>query len=197
MKSFDGGPVYAESDFSRIPVEPLNTLSEAIVLLVALYWLTRKERNNFYGIAGVILLLQWAGATLYHALRNSFYYLLLDVLPILLFVLLVIGYSLKDRTGKQRAIQLALVGLAFFCPLILPDSPSSTYLGLSFACAGALAPILIKNKSAIRYLILSQVTFTLAVIARELDNPWNTHFIWHILAGSACHLTLLSIRKAQ
>ncbi|MCB0360512.1 MAG: hypothetical protein KDD44_12775, partial [Bdellovibrionales bacterium] len=78
----DGGPIYAETELSRLVVEPWSTVSNFALLLVLAFFIDRMRRAMRYPPFLVVLLIllasSFVGGTIYHATRSSRVWLLLD-----------------------------------------------------------------------------------------------------------------------
>ncbi|MEO1655950.1 MAG: hypothetical protein AAFU64_20580, partial [Bacteroidota bacterium] len=89
----DGGPIYAETNLQHMFVEPWNAISSLSFFIPVFYWagtLIKKYRSYpFLSFCIPLMALGGLGSTLYHAFRNSYFLLLLDVMPILLLTLAV------------------------------------------------------------------------------------------------------------
>lgn len=84
----DSGPIYQETIAGRFPVEPFNTISNFLFLLIILYF-SRKVYANykqhlFLAYCLPVLFIGFIGGTLYHATRSAEIWLLLDWVPIVL-----------------------------------------------------------------------------------------------------------------
>jgi len=204
----DSGPIYTETDTSQFPVEPWNTYSEAAVLIVSVYWMwkVRSQIGDFKltFISALILLPQWLGATLYHATRASNFYLLLDVVPILLFALVVWGSlfasAIEHYTrGLIYYFVTIVVGYFLYQASSLSSffSNSSGYLALVFLVVSMMlfhAPF---SKRAGVHAALVFGLFIVALIFRQLDFllgasfvPMGSHFLWHLCAALGAHYVI-------
>jgi len=92
----DHGPVYHETDLSNFVAEPWNALSSLIIALPAVYFLI-KYRGQYKIHAFIIyfcaplLIMNGLGSTLFHAFRAHVFFLIMDVLPV---VILTLGISI-------------------------------------------------------------------------------------------------------
>ena len=89
----DHGPIYLETLMGRFPVEPWNTISNLLFLALIIYWFARVRGDvavhRFIAYSLPVLLIGWAGGTVYHATRSHDVWLFLDFGPIALLVLAV------------------------------------------------------------------------------------------------------------
>lgn len=85
----DGGGLYTETNLNHLIVEPFNTFTALIFVVIAIYWIRRllKTKNKgriFYLTLSIILLFGGIGGTIYHAFRYHKFFLYLDWVPIVL-----------------------------------------------------------------------------------------------------------------
>lgn len=204
----DHGPIYLETDFSRFPVEPWATYSQLLFLVVILYWTWRLlrepegfRRQRFIAWCLPLLLLQYLGATIYHAARSHLFWMLLDVLPLYALCLLAAGH-LWRRAGLSWAGTLALV----LAPPLLGNGlnralPLPGYLGMALVYAGYFLAIFLPAFAA-RSLVPANRRFlpwaalaalSLALFFRSVDHaadflPMGTHWLWHAMGAAGVHL---------
>ncbi|MHC4562905.1 MAG: hypothetical protein ACYS8X_09055, partial [Planctomycetota bacterium] len=86
VRSRDHGPIYAETNFDRVIVEPVNAVTTLLFVVVAVYWFVRLRgqyrRHWFVTGALPVLFIGAVGGTVYHAFRCNHIWLLLDWVPI-------------------------------------------------------------------------------------------------------------------
>lgn len=195
----DGGPVYHEFHPEWIVVEPWNAISSLLILLPAVYWavkLNKELKNNLF-LAYCIPLLFFGGlgSTLFHAFRNSAFFLWMDVFPTaVLTISLSVYFWIKVLPKWWQIIYIIVPAATIRFGMYYIVSPH-TALNISYAITGTLLflPIvLLLHKIRYRYVGLigsSILLFVLALFFRELDAwkentlPMGTHFIWHTLTG--------------
>lgn len=195
----DGGPVYSEFHPEWIIVEPWNAISSLVILLPAVYWavkLNRELKNYlFLGYCIPLLFLGGLGSTLFHAFRASPFFLWMDVLPTaLLTISLAVYFWVKVLPRWRHLFFIFIPAMLLRWGIYYFVSPH-TAVNVSYAITGALlfVPIiLLLNKIKYRYAGMisgSIVFFVLALLCREIDAwkenilPMGTHFLWHILTG--------------
>ena len=88
----DFGPIYAETDLTRFPVEPWNVASNLIFLII-IFLFARRTRLNYRRYPLVVLALPilavgFTGGTIFHATRSNRLWLMMDYLPIMILCLL-------------------------------------------------------------------------------------------------------------
>ena len=204
----DHGPIYAETNFLSYPVEPWNTYSLILFILIALYWLTvlfgRYARHKLLLAGNLILLLGTFGGMAYHACRCSNLWFLLDVIPILLIASLAAGYFwLKLRKLEKPLFLKAFSLLSFLAAaqvvlqFYLPQQASVCLFYLLLAVALLFPAFLLESKLHLGKapLLTSVLLFGVAVCFRAVDFaegvksifPMGTHFLWHIFGALAGH----------
>ena len=196
----DGGPLYAEFNPHWIIVEPWNAISSLLIILPALLWIY-KLRNDWKGekflfILLILLLLGGIGSLIFHAFRSSMIWLMLDVIPSAMMVLLVISFFWLAILSNWRYLILVIVGNIILRVLgfLYLDPHSATNLDYGLTGLSIFLPVLILLKktnfkrSYSIYIAISALS--LSLIFREIDArrslqflPMGTHFLWHILSG--------------
>ena len=195
----DHGPVYAETDFTKAIVEPVNTATTLLFLIISVYWIIKIWKNRkehkflFYSLS--VLLLGGVGGVLYHALRSSFVFHILDESPISLLCFAVCCYF-YFRAFKIWWPPILTIGSAIvLCLLIVLFVPwtimtNLIYIVLSIAVIIPIIILLYKTKlQNSSYFFLCMIFFAGAVFFRSVDSlkwtPVGTHFLWHILGACA------------
>lgn len=205
----DSGPLYAETDLSRFPVEPWNTYSLVIFLIISFFWLW-KIRNNWKKekliLCGIFfLLIGTLGGSLYHACRCSELWFLLDVVPIVLLAQIAsASFWLKLLRARRdfflRAL-FALLCLGVFDILLQGILPRQILVSLFYVllAVAILLPAFILTRvfpTLDRSPLLWAISLiTIAISFRVLDFqpqvlavfPMGTHFLWHIFGALAGH----------
>lgn len=176
--------------------EPINALTNIAFLIAALV-MARRLRGP--GMAtgralAAVLFIIGVGSWLFHTHANRLTSLM-DVLPILGFILLYIFAATRDFLGARTGIAL-LVTLGFF-PYAAATVPLFGMIpGLGSSAGYAPVPLLIliyavllrrRAPRTARGLAIGSGILTLSLILRTLDQPLcgispiGTHFLWHIL----------------
>lgn len=202
----DGGPIYAETDFSHTIREPWNMASAAIFVGLAAFYAWRLyghyRKHPLLSTAIPILLLGGVGGTLYHGLRSERLFLLMDFVPILVLLLLCAVYCWLQVLPKAWWLLVVLPPFAMAQALVwelheLLDWPRQVAFNLFYltVAISTLVPILwlqIKtNYKFGRRFIFALVCFLCALLFRYLDGfrppllPMGTHFLWHTFGAVA------------
>ena len=208
----DLGPVYTETNLNRFPVEPFNTLSNILFLIITVYWYRKKknvESENFRFFLDSILpllLIGYVGGTVYHATRSYVLWMAMDVAPIYVIAFFSSLYH-WHLIGLQGFRLILIFTLIFGLPEVLlwtvfnghPQRHTIGY-GILFFCI--LLPILIDEfRQNWTHLGLILKPFFCVIVAlgfRVLDSSFfirenfsiGTHWLWHIFGALGCHLTL-------
>jgi hemolysin III len=205
----DSGPIYLETLEGRWPVEPFNTYSNLIFLLIIIYWGIRvyKHPKEHLFLAWVlpVIAISYIGGTIYHATRSHEFWLKLDWMPIMLLcAALVIYFIFKVvRTWWQRLLLAFLLLGTSYMLRILPIPPGwRITLGYVITAATILLPLvgyLIKTQGKNAILVITAFAlFSVAILFRSIDKsqsffPMGTHWLWHFFGGVAVHFLIAYI----
>ena len=204
MRLPDGGPVYMETDLSRFVAEPWNTATAFLFLMMAFYWGWRVQgkfvKFSFLSICLALLTVGGIGGTLYHAFRNSTFFLYMDWLPIMIICIMASGYFMLKVFGKWYIMLLgiATVFLAQFLVFRFIDPVPA--INISYAIMGTLLVIptalMLYNTRFYHWwhVVFSFSSFLTALTFRVIDAwgifPMGTHFLWHIFGALAGHFMI-------
>lgn len=196
----DGGPVYQETNLEAFIVEPWNTASAAIFMGIALYWLIKLKGNYqnylFLSVSMVILGIGGFGGALYHGLRTSFLFLMMDVLPILGLGLAASAF-LWSRLLKKPWKTVSVLSLFVIVHIVLhslPDGNQDLLASLGYVNIGLmilipLVGVLMKTKFRYGWFVIAALLFfALALTFRVMDFNeqllyMGTHWLWHIFGA--------------
>ncbi len=197
----DTGPIYRETFMGRLPVEPFNTFSNLIFLLIILYFSIRVFKNIkqhvFLTICIPILAIGFIGGTMYHGTRSHEAWLFMDWVPIMILCMAAVFYFVFKLFSSWWARALFLI-IIFTVSFTVRQLPIPSYirisLGYVITAITVLLPIflyLIKTKGYNKKLILLAVlSFVIAVSFRSLDKILDTeilymgtHWLWHLFGG--------------
>ncbi len=201
----DGGPVYTETDFSHVIVEPFNALSAIPFILIALYWFTRLQGNyrnyGFLYFASILLLIGGIGGTIYHAFRAYSFFLIMDYLPIILLCYTASVYF-ASKLIKQKWYLIPIYLGAFTLQglnstLLAPEIAVNT--GYIVMALIILLPTVLYLRSRKfkhgHYVLFALFSFIAAIFFRFIDHfGWiesGTHFLWHVFGAIACQFMFL------
>jgi hypothetical protein len=212
----DFGPIYAETDMSRFPVEPLNTASNIVfaALLVIFARRTRLDRGRYPFLVPAlgILTVGVVGGTVYHATRSHNIWLILDFLPIAILSFatsLFFWFRIVRRRllGVLACITLLASGLL---PRAYLDAPLNVEISLSYlgAALAILIPAAVHSagpgRAERRYVFWAAIFFGIAIVCRSVDHdlartvfPMGTHFLWHIFGGLSVGALLSYVARLE
>ncbi len=198
----DQGPIYRETDMSRIPVEAWSTASNLIFLLVFIYFAVKTKfsykKFPLLVIFLCILLIGWIGGTIYHATRSHNIWLLMDYMPIMFLVLMSSIYFWRQIVGKWILVftftLLPIVAYRLVYETFTISHSVSISIGYSVMALVVVIPLILhcilKNPKAWGFPVGALLSFIIAITFRVLDNqglvefmPMGTHFLWHIFGG--------------
>ncbi len=207
----DSGPIYMETAEGRFPIEPFNTYSNLIFLVLIIYWGIKVYRNpkqhQFLAWVLPIIGISYVGGTVYHATRSHEFWLRLDWMPIMLLCAALVIYFIFKlvKSGWQRFLLITVLLGASFLLRVLPI-PTGLRISIGYVITAAtiLVPIvwyLVKTRSKnMGYVIVAFLIFAVAIFFRSIDLhqnffPMGTHWLWHILGGIAVHFLIAYIFK--
>jgi hypothetical protein len=183
-----GGPEYW--------AEPINAITNAAFVIAALV-MARRLRGQSLPLAWAMTVVLGAigiGSFLFHTHANRLTGLM-DVLPILAFILLYIFAATRDFLGARPWVAgLAVLGFFPFTALLVPVFARVPGIAVSAGYAPIPALILLyalllrrRAPQTARGMVLGAGLLTLSLAFRSADQavcdvfPPGTHFLWHIL----------------
>lgn len=195
----DGGPRYAEYHPELWIVEPWNAASSLVMMLPALYyvWKFNRQLYNFPFMSFSILMvfLGGLGSTLFHAFRMSSVFLMMDVVPSAILTIAIAVYFWLRIVSKWWIVLLIFIPLFGLRFLLFQSLPQHLSINLSYAFSGLLiiVPLMVVLFRTQFAQLLTVVTllasFGLALLFRQLDAheglffPQGTHFLWHLFSA--------------
>jgi len=197
----DGGPIYTETRPHRMVVEPFNAMTAAIFLWIAIYWFRRlrqePDRHRFLEGCMLLLAVGGVGGTLFHALRCSKLFFVLDILPIDLLTVGVGVYLwmvLLDSPWRVVPILIPFVILYELAFWRLPRylAISASYCILALILLWPAGTHLVRTRYANwGWLASALVLFAVGVVFRSVDPysgewiPIGTHWLWHLFSAAS------------
>ena len=203
------GPIYCEDAIalSSFPIEPINTVSNAAIVLFGLasLYVTSQRAPKSYDLyaLGVLLTATGIGSGLWHGLREP-WALVFDVTPGLLF-LFAMAFC------WARRLWTVIGGLALLVVFYFAFQFSREYFGagqqrwVAIAPAVVLTGIALVVQTAFRsrkaaLLGLAGIASSLAALGwRTFDMtacayiPFGTHFLWHIFNSGGAFMVIVSL----
>jgi hemolysin III len=199
----DGGPQYAETDLSLFIVEPFNTVTAFLFVLLGTYWILKLRRQLpeqlFLFIISLILMVGSIGGTLYHAFRTSRFFLFMDWVPIMLILLITVYYILFQLFATHWKVIILFLGMLFLPISLRKLFVANRNLGISLnyilMASMVLLPLffyLLKTSfQNYKWVAFALASFAIAISFRILDLskllPMGTHFLWHLFGALATH----------
>lgn len=201
----DGGPWYAETHVTdNLIVEPWNAFSSLAIAAPAIYYLWKIRKNPsqyiFLLVCIPFLFLNGLGSTLFHGLRSSRFFLLMDFMPALVLTLLITVYFWAKALPKWWMGIIAVTPVFLMRFGVIDLIPGQGGINTSYTISGIafLLPVfLILKKYQFKKswdIIIGALCFVLAIYFRQVDKdfthiiPWGTHFLWHIFSGIGAYL---------
>lgn len=203
MRNSDWGPSYIETNMDAFPVEPWNTYSNVIFVLLCLFiaYRTRLQfkRYPFTLCCLPLLMIGTLGGTVYHMTRSHPLWLFMDFVPIKLLCLCAV-INLWRLIFKAMS-PLPIWFIAGFLGILIGSVYLSSFrgsitIGYMILGANVILPFfvylfLVSSKNW--YLVVTAITsFLVAVFFRWFDLhgseqyfPMGSHFLWHIFGGIA------------
>lgn len=194
----DEGPIYAETNLNNIVVEPWNGISSLTFLIPAIYWLSKirwNPRNDwFLFLCAILLILGGLGSAFFHAFRFSKFFILMDVLPIILLCMAA-SIFLWQKVFNQFWSVLVLVVLLFISSYYVfrtPQISEHDKINLNYFIRGVFifCPtliLLIRNRFKGWWrLLLAFLFLSMALFFRKIDSneppllQMGTHWLWHV-----------------
>ncbi len=201
----DGGPWYAETHITdNLIVEPWNAFSSLAIAAPAVYFLWKIRKNpqqyGFLLAAIPFLFLNGLGSTLFHGLRTSRVFLLMDFMPALILTLMITVYFWAKVLPKWWMSFVVITPIFLMRFGVIDLIPGQGGINTSYMISGVafLLPVfLILRKYQFRKsldIIVGATCFVLAIYFRQVDKeftdivPFGTHFLWHIFSGIGAFL---------
>jgi len=209
----DSGPIYKETILGRLPVEPFNTMSNLIFLVIIIYFSIRVYKNAkqhmFLSFCIPILTVGFVGGTMFHGTRSHQIWLFMDWVPIMVLCMSAVFYFIfklyRNRWSRLLAFIL-IFGISFAVRMLPIPAGIRISLGYVITAITVLLPIilyLIKTKGRNKELIiLAFVFFAIAVSFRSADTflvtdflYMGTHWLWHLFGGISVFFLMLFVYR--
>jgi len=202
---------YAERTAPGLFNEPFNTVTNLAFIIAAwAAWRYARRRGALTGDIGTLIGLVAAiglGSTAFHMFATR-WALLLDVVPIMLFLLAYLWVYTRTVMRLPVAATLGLFVLyfastyaAFRVPVVFRRSVGYAPVLLFLSGLGIYHCLKIRHG---RWLLLAAAgVFTLSLGFRSYDHaaaayvPMGSHCMWHILNGAVLYLTLRALVAAR
>lgn len=212
----DGGPIYHETNLDHFISEPWNAFSSLtfIIPVIIFMFLLKGQYKNYKFIiywCSPLLVIGGIGSTLYHAFRVSKFFLLMDVLPIVILTISVsIYFMVKILPNWKWVVGVILVSIILrFLIFGTFELKEQTAINISYFITGILifvpALFLIRQTKmeAIKDLLLSTFFLSLALFFRyydDVEKPFiamGTHWLWHVACAIGALYLGLYLKKIK
>lgn len=197
--------IYCERMEPGLWAEPLNAVSNIAFFIAAFFAYRAAKNNNALNIHTITLItlivIIGLGSSLFHTFAQL-WAMLSDILPILIYQILFIGFYSRKIIGLKRRYVALLLG-AFFITMQGAMQLPREWLNGSLEYAPALIFLTGLGVWHLRYaarerfaLLAAAALFTLSLALRSIDMqicdalPIGIHYAWHILNGGVLYLTV-------
>ncbi|WP_378180561.1 ceramidase domain-containing protein [Aquimarina sp. SS2-1] len=209
----DTGPIYQETIMGRLPVEPFNTISNLVFLIIIIYFSIRVYRlpkqHLFIALSLPILTIGFIGGTMFHGTRSHQIWLFMDWVPIMILCMSAVFYFIFKlyKDWKKRLLAFILIfGVSFAVRMLPIPMALRISLGYVITAITVLLPIilyLIKTNGRYKeMIILAFLFFTIAISFRSADTFWKTdifymgtHWLWHVCGGISVFFLMLYVYR--
>jgi hypothetical protein len=198
---------YCERVGMGLFAEPLNAVSNISFLLAAwaAWVLATRTGNLSAGVRALIALaaLVGIGSILWHT-YPTMPTLILDIVPILIFLILFIWLYTRNVIGMRPLFAGASVG-TFLLLTFLAFPFTSVLHGALVYTPGLIVALVLglfhaTERRVARFTLLAAAgVYFAALFFRTIDNevcpvlPIGTHFLWHLLIGLVTYLAMRSL----
>jgi len=212
----DNGPIYFETrlHLTELIKEPFNAASAGLfVFIVGNLWLKIRRawrQHKFVAVALPILLVGGIGGTIYHALRMSQVFLVMDWLPIVILTLSASVYFFYQILPRWWFVPLLTIPMLGLTPLLfylvqtgVLRIPVGAAVSINYGMVGVwvVTPIVLylrkRNWANVGWLLASVGCLLAALFFRYADLafepplvPVGTHFLWHIFGAASTYLII-------
>jgi hypothetical protein len=210
----DGGPIYLETDVHATIVEPYNTLSAVLFIMMSVYWYGRLKGSftkfKFLSLSLLLLTIGGVGGLIYHAFRYSSYFLYMDWMPIMILCIMA-GMYFMYKVMNNWWYTIGFFLLVFITDRVLwemiPEHNGHLRANVNYAVLGltVLIPtylMLLKIKFQNWHIVAMAIaSFCLALFFRVADHwailPMGTHFLWHTFGAVAGNFMFLFMYRTK
>ena len=178
--------------------EPVNAVTNAAFLIAAAVMAWRLREQNLplaWAMVGVLAAIG-VGSYLFHTHANGLT-ALMDVVPILGFILLYVFAATRDFLGARPwvagAVTVAFIPYAAVLVPVFAMIPglgsSAGYMPVPLLILGYAALLVRRAPATARGMAIGAAILLLSLFFRTIDGPicarlpLGTHFLWHILNG--------------
>jgi Ceramidase len=195
---------YCERTAPGLLNEPLNAITNSSFLIAALAaWYLAKPLGRLS--TGIQILIWLAasvgiGSLLWHTVPNG-WTLLLDIIPILIFLIWFFWLYMRSVAGMPIPLVLAAIAAFLVASILAQRGANLLHGALYYTPALVLLFVLgvfhARERATARFTLLASAgVYALALFFRTIDLevcssfPIGTHFLWHSLNGLAAYLAM-------
>jgi hypothetical protein len=204
MSWFEPINLYCERTGSSFWAEPVNALTNIAFLIAAAaaFVLWRRSGGRDPLTAGLIAVtaLIGVGSFAFHTLATRGA-VLLDVIPIALFVYLYLYLALRRFLNVRLGVAISILATFVIASRALSWAVPPNFLNGSHEYLAPLAALiivglLVKTDHIRRSILLAAAVFLISLALRTIDKtvcssiPIGTHFIWHVLNAVVLYILL-------
>lgn len=187
-------------------VEPWNGFSSLLMLIPAMYWIYRMQKdglkNGFLWLVILLVIMGGLGSGLFHAFRVSAFFLYMDIIPTGLLTMALAIYFWIKVLKKWWVVFFIYTPLLTSRFLFWNRLPDFLAINLSYFLSGVsigLPLIIYLFKTGFKgwHLVTGGIlSFAVALAFRQLDSyaisflPMGTHFLWHTFAAAGTFFIL-------
>lgn len=208
--------IYCERGLSpELFSEPINAITNFTFPILGYLSLKELKKTNINNkeilLLPYLLSLVGIGSFLYHTARNS-YTLILDAVPIYIFILFTLFIVLKKLTKnkiKALSILISFILLEVFLTQYVPrEFMNGSIRHITAIGFISLVGVFIYKKfgeKVIKPFVSVLAFYAIAILSRSIDTsvcsmvPVGTHFLWHTFAAIAGYyaIKLVSLLEKQ
>ena len=204
MSWFEPINLYCERTGSTFWAEPVNALTNIAFLVAAaatfLLWRRSGGRDPLTAGLIAVTVLIGIGSFAFHTLATRGA-VLLDVIPIALFVYLYLYLALRRFLNLRLGLAVGIVAAFVVCSRALswvvpPNLLNGSHEYLPPLGALIIVGLLVKTDHIRRSILLAAAVFLISLVFRTIDRamcssfPIGTHFIWHVMNALVLYILL-------
>lgn len=208
LKNIVSSNIYCERQTQSLVAEPVNVLSNIafFVSAILIYQLLNRNstKDKKYWLMFLLIILVGIGSSLWHLLRNP-YTLVLDALPIYLFMAIFLYGILNNLIGNKKTALYLTIGFTLLQVFMFLIVPRDFINGSIIHVVNGIGFIIFivwfsKNyRHVYRSLIVVFLLYVLAVTFRSIDNLVctsliiGTHFLWHLFVALTAYFAVKTL----
>ena len=183
----------------------LNILSNAIFILVWLYYIKNYRKTKVLAIYGILVLLVWVWSILWHGLENSIWDLI-DTYSILILIVFILYYFLS-KIFWNKLLNILMIFSVVWVGFVLERLEYLNWwiVYIRVLLVISLFMYIVLQKFALRYSLffIWIALFLVWIVARSVDiltcsilTIWS-HYLWHIFVALSLYYIWKYIRSIE